>query len=931
MKKYFKFIRTGVSSDEAGFALIIVLVLLLLGSLTIVPVLAHLNNALKSGKIYEEKTDELYAADAGIEDAIWRIKYDFMGLDYDEYDYETAYPYETDTINGMVADVTIQNIWVPTASAPNATLARMIAESDKLVVVGTSGGSPGLPYSVKIDFTPAEGDNLTVKSLGVWLPQGFTYVEKSCSLHPGELEPPAEHHPDSENVSDSNGGQVVVWEYDEPYPLFTAFPGVDPEATTMSLEFTFEYDPPAEHPDRLPAAIAWITTDMNAGSFGYPNPNDVPIAWDMDTRIFKINSKAGDTSIQAYTSKCELRQLGDAISGDYVAIGNSLMTDEVPDWWDIRDTWHESSSFTLNTLPENADVLKAYLYWAGWRNNDAKTTHFSDDCTNLDTNWAYGSPTAWSVASDHFVAEYTGGGDDARVLSMKTAQDLSSYAPGSIILTWEQSTDETTVFSDSCNNLNNWDNGAAWVESQNRFRARSGTGPDDPARLLSLKTGTKDLSPYAGQTISISWDVWENDWSLGSEEGLDYAFSSDNGSTWSDYEEVFRDDIHGTLNFSTTIPDTYLTNGFKVRFKLVGFTGYYYCYIDNIKINTEFSPSCGIDFALSDDGGSTWSDYIEAFRGDLGSTASEYIYYLPSAYQTANFKFRLKAVGGGADDKISIDNIKIINLPPDTIASFTISDGVTPHTEDISAERSYVMYNTLSSSPEGFSYACVSEVTDLVQTYPVDEGEEHHTGNAIYTVGNVLADTNSNLSFAGWSLIIIYTSPETAGHYLYLRDNNFAFHTGTGESLDFDSDGTEGGTITNFIIPEPITDKFGQVIETVAAKMTCFVAEGDEKWTGDYIEITGQQSGQTMRLSNDQSPETNVWNGRFPPLGSTWDGVDIDTFEILWDDNILTPGDSMLEIDMVSPQDAWNLVYIIVSIRSETVTGGTSVYIIDGS
>jgi len=44
----------------------------------------------------------------------------------------------------------------------------------------------------------------------------------------------------------------------------------------------------------------------------------------------------------------------------------------------------------------------------------------------------------------------------------------------------------------------------------------------------------------------------------------------------------------------------------------------------------------------------------------------------------------------------------------------------------------------------------------------------------------------------------------------------------------------------------------------------------------------------------------------------------------------LTPGDSMLEVDMVSPQDAWNLVYIIVSIRSETVTGGTSHYMISG-
>ncbi len=925
MRKTLKLIRTVFSSDETGIALIIVLVLLLLGSLTIMPVLAHLSTALKTGKLYEEKTNELYAADAGVEDGIWRIKYDFMGTDYDAYDFDTTWPYETEDINGIAADVTIQNIWLPTESAPNATLARAIIESEKLVVVGTAGGSPGLPYNVKIDFTPAEGDNLTVESLGVWLPQGFDYEEESCSLHPDILDPPAEHHPDSENITLANGGQTVVWSYTEPYPLFIDFPDVDPAAAIMSLEFSFEYNPPADYPNRLPAAIAWITTGMNVGSLGYANPNDVPISWDVDTRIFKINSEAGDTSIQAYSSKCELRQLGDAISGDYVAIGNSLMTDDAWDMWGIRDNWHESSSFTLTTIPADGDAMKAYLYWAGWRDNDKKVDHFTDTCTDLSTNWNYSSPTAWSVDSNEFKGEYTGGGDDSRILTLNTGQDLTSYTSGSMILSWEQSTDETTVYSDSCNDLDDWDYGSSWEENDNHFVGHSGSGAD---KYLDLKNGTLDLSPYAGQTITISSDISE--WNhLDGDEGLDYAFSSDNGSTWSDYEEIFRDDISGTLHWSETIPGDYLTNGFKVRFKLIDCASDY-CYIDNIRITIEFSSSSGLDFAFSGDGGSNWSAYEEAFRGDLGSSSGLYFHPIPSAYQTANFIFRLKLVGGGVSQQVYLDNIKIVNLPPDTSVSFKISNATKEHTENLTAERSYVMFNTLSGSPEGFSYACVRDVTTLVRTYPDVAGEEHHTGNAIYEVGDALADTNSNFSFAGWSLIIIYSSPETAGHYLYLRDTDFTFHTGTGESLDFDNDGTEGGNITDFIVPEPITDKNGEVIEEVAARLTCFVAEGDEKWTGDYVEITGQQSGQTMRLSNDQSPETNVWNGKFPPLGSTWDGVDIDTFEILWDDNILTPGDSMLEVDMVSSQDAWNLVYIIVSIRSETVTGGTSHYMIGG-
>jgi len=217
-----------------------------------------------------------------------------------------------------------------------------------------------------------------------------------------------------------------------------------------------------------------------------------------------------------------------------------------------------------------------------------------------------------------------------------------------------------------------------------------------------------------------------------------------------------------------------------------------------------------------------------------------------------------------------------------------------------------------------------------VKKYPIDLGEENHPGNAVYTVDGVSADANNNFSFAGWSLIVVYASPDTAGHYIYIRDDNFAFHPGDDEflSLDFDDDGNPGGDITNFIVPEPITDQYGIVIETVAAKVTCFVAEGDGFGTSS-IEITGQQSGLTKELWNPSSPDPDVWNGESYP-GTYQEGVDIDTFELLWADNILTPDDTVLHVDMFSYNDAWNLVYFIISVRSETTTGGTSHYVIYG-
>ncbi len=84
-----------------------------------------------------------------------------------------------------------------------------------------------------------------------------------------------------------------------------------------------------------------------------------------------------------------------------------------------------------------------------------------------------------------------------------------------------------------------------------------------------------------------------------------------------------------------------------------------------------------------------------------------------------------------------------------------------------------------------------------------------------------------------------------------------------------------------------------------------------------------------MNLWNDNSPSPDVINSQSYP-GTFNEGVDIDTFEVYWDDDILTPKDNKLYVDLYSLNDAWNLVYLIISIRSETVTGGTKHYVIHG-
>ncbi len=946
---------------ESGQALILVLVFFLLGSLMLAPVLMQMQTALKSETMYEDKTNEISTTDAGLENGMWRIKYDYLGPDYDPYDFNTVWSYETDPVNGQTAAVTVQNVWLPT----NVTLnslglssadAKTIAEAGKLVVTGTSGAVPGQPYRIKIDFTPAAGDNLTIKSMGIWLPQGFSYTVQSSTLEAGgPFEP---YYPNSVSVSAVPGGQSVVWSYNPPYPLFTSFPDLVSNNGTLTSTITFNYSPPANDPDKLPVAVAWITAEMH-DTAGNPVPNpdspvNVPIAWDTDTSFYKITSSTGNTKIEAYTSKLGLRSMGDAASGDYVATGNSLMImgpEHPSNPHGIRYDLLTSSDAAVSTIPSDGDVMTAYLYWSGWRNN---TTVFSDPgtSTNFNNYWVNGGD--WAYSSNSYQGHHSGA-DSRRYLTLKNAQNLSSYPSGTLVeIDWTQSVPALTdIFSDSCsssNFTNSWSNGGDWsyYSSGNDYRGQHLSGADSQ-RYLTVKTG-QNLSGYS--SVNVSWSQSESG-TLNSSDFLYYNFSSDNGTTWSN-NITAGSAASFPATYSSTIPSQYFTNGFKIRFYIAGFGSGKYCYLDNIKITPSYSASDGLDFALYN--GTSWSSNIQAFRG--GNPSGSFSYIIPDAapYLNSNFLMRFYLVGmGGSQEYCRVSSISIIVRQPDNSVMFKINgvqysldNNGNPQTGgEVTATTAQVLVNNT-----GYSYACRRDVTALVKKYPVVPGEQHHTGNATYTVGNVQADTGNEISYAGWSLIIVYNSPETAGHYLYLRDV-FSYNGGNSD-CDFDGDGQPGGDISGFVIPDPIKDKYGNIIETNAASITCFVGEGDWCYAGDYIALNAPDGlrsnptdyntyesyklwdGITIGTSNlaaapyvpnNAFQPDNVWNSY--SQSGLCDGVDIKTFNVPWTSQLLKPGDTKLHLDLYTQVDNYNLIYIILSVRSKTVTTGAQNYSIN--
>ncbi|UCH43253.1 MAG: hypothetical protein JSW16_01565 [Dehalococcoidales bacterium] len=88
--------------DEQGMAMVMALIALALGTLMITPTLNHMVAGIKSVDIKERRTGEFYAADAGIEYAVWTVKNDPLA----------TYPYSDQIVdvNGDNVSITIENV-----------------------------------------------------------------------------------------------------------------------------------------------------------------------------------------------------------------------------------------------------------------------------------------------------------------------------------------------------------------------------------------------------------------------------------------------------------------------------------------------------------------------------------------------------------------------------------------------------------------------------------------------------------------------------------------------------------------------------------------------------------------------------------------------------------------------------------------------------
>ncbi len=99
-----KNILSRLEKDEKGQAFILALILLAVGGLIIVPLLGFMGTGLMAARLIEQKVDETYAADAGIEDALHEIL--TGGFDSLDLGGDSTYLL-TNTVNGETVSVTV--------------------------------------------------------------------------------------------------------------------------------------------------------------------------------------------------------------------------------------------------------------------------------------------------------------------------------------------------------------------------------------------------------------------------------------------------------------------------------------------------------------------------------------------------------------------------------------------------------------------------------------------------------------------------------------------------------------------------------------------------------------------------------------------------------------------------------------------------------
>ena len=239
---------------EAGLALPIVTMLMVLGSLLVIPSLNYVATSLKAGENMENNIEGLYAADAGVEDALWRISNNSTG--------SIPYSYQLTGINGMTVDVVIDDL----TTIAGEEMGTGGGHDDYLVIVKSITYDSGI-YEYTMSMTNNGTGNMKIEKILIDFPPELDYVDGSTS---GDIT-----SEDPNITGNPTIGITLTWTEAPPYPTI-------PEDATRY--HTFELSGPPDIAGVEGHGVVRATRQ------------DVGTVWDSDSYPYSILAEAKDST-----------------------------------------------------------------------------------------------------------------------------------------------------------------------------------------------------------------------------------------------------------------------------------------------------------------------------------------------------------------------------------------------------------------------------------------------------------------------------------------------------------------------------------------------------------------------------------------------------------------------------------------------------------
>jgi len=261
--------------EQKGYVLPLALIVLTVGTLFIVPFLQHAHAGLNAARRSDRLNAERYAADAGIEDAIWRLKVNKDGFTDSVTPDNPLISYSI-TVNGIEVFITVE---VPQVPEPEPLPEKQTGQHLNLRKIANKNWiQPSTVNTITytIELYNYGTNAMHIDEIGDIIPMSFTYVNGSSS---GITT-------DDPTITWDNNRHVLTWYFTGDKPKLASG-----ETRVQTFEASVT-PPPGIYYDE-----AWTVYDP-ASVGKVPTGPTAPIA----VAIYEITSQAGRVTVQAAAS-----------------------------------------------------------------------------------------------------------------------------------------------------------------------------------------------------------------------------------------------------------------------------------------------------------------------------------------------------------------------------------------------------------------------------------------------------------------------------------------------------------------------------------------------------------------------------------------------------------------------------------------------------